>query len=73
MTNLSPFLVHPDRLIREPECLELTSLSRSQRYQLEKRGRFPNRRQLGNRSVVWRLGDVLEWCKSPETWPNPVA
>ncbi|GAA4881593.1 AlpA family phage regulatory protein [Ferrimonas pelagia] len=71
--NKSQFLYHPARQIRESECKTLTSLSRSQRYKLEKQGRFPQRRQLGNRSVVWRLGDVLQWCENPQTWPNPIA
>ena len=54
-----------DRIIREAERLHLTSISRSQAYQLEKIGRFPQRIRLGNRSVGWRLSSINAFIKSP--------
>ncbi|MGR2768632.1 AlpA family phage regulatory protein [Photobacterium ganghwense] len=50
-----------DRVIREAERLQITSISRSQAYQLEKQGRFPKRLKLGSRSVGWRLSEIMSW------------
>ncbi|PSU04733.1 hypothetical protein C9I92_23240 [Photobacterium ganghwense] len=50
-----------DRVIREAERLQITSISRSQAYQLEKQGRFPKRLRLGSRSVGWRLSEIMSW------------
>lgn len=50
-----------DRIIREKERLRITSISRSQAYQLEKQGRFPKRITLGSRSVGWRLSEIIAW------------
>lgn len=61
MKMIETHLPVTDRLVREKERLKITSLSRSQAYLLEKEGRFPKRIRLGNRSVCWRLSDLLEW------------
>ncbi|MBW8186580.1 AlpA family transcriptional regulator [Shewanella sp. NR704-98] len=53
-----------DRMIREAERLRITSISRSQAYQLEKLGRFPKRVRLGNRSVGWRLSELMFWVSA---------
>ena len=53
-----------DRLVRERERLLITSISRTQAYQLEKQGRFPARRRLGARSVCWKLSELLEWVEA---------
>lgn len=50
-----------DRVIRETERQLITSISRSQAYQLEKQGRFPKRITLGSRSVGWRLSEIMAW------------
>lgn len=50
-----------ERIIREAERLRITSISRCQAYQLEKRGLFPKRLRLGNRSVGWRLSEIMNW------------
>ncbi|MCN8150385.1 AlpA family phage regulatory protein, partial [Escherichia coli] len=39
-------MLSTDRFIREKECQQLTGLSRSCRYRLEKTGQFPSRRKL---------------------------
>ncbi|WP_105495158.1 helix-turn-helix transcriptional regulator, partial [Escherichia coli] len=54
-------MLSSDRFIREKECQQLTGLSRSCRYRLEKAGQFPSRRKLGGRSVGWSLSEVLAW------------
>ncbi len=53
-----------DRLIREKECGQLTGLSRSCRYRLERAGKFPKRRKIGIRCTGWLLSEVREWIKS---------
>ncbi|MFN1551886.1 helix-turn-helix transcriptional regulator [Vibrio natriegens] len=50
-----------DRFVREAERRQITSLSRSQAWKLEKEGLFPPRIKLGSRSVVWKLSDLLKW------------
>ncbi|MEL8679315.1 AlpA family phage regulatory protein, partial [Escherichia coli] len=34
------------------------------RYELEKKGGFPSRRNLGGRSVGWLLSEVMDWVQS---------
>ncbi|EEJ6214867.1 AlpA family phage regulatory protein [Salmonella enterica subsp. enterica serovar Muenchen] len=53
-----------DRIIREKECRSLTGLSRTTRYLREKKGTFPERRDLGGRCVGWLLSEVQEWQKN---------
>ncbi len=61
MNNPNSFI---ERTIREPECKYLTGLCRTTRYLMEKKGKFPVRRQLGGRSVGWMLSEILEWQKN---------
>ncbi|BDI50237.1 helix-turn-helix transcriptional regulator [Escherichia coli] len=56
--------INEDRVIREDECRKLTGVCRTTRYELEKKGRFPSRLNLGGRSVGWLLSEVMEWVKS---------
>lgn len=53
--------IYQDRAIRESECRQLTGLARTTRYQLEKAGKFPQRRKLGGRSIGWMLSEVQLW------------
>jgi prophage regulatory protein len=48
-----------DRLVREAERKHITTLSRSRTTQLEKEGKHPKRKVLGNNSVAWLLSDLL--------------
>jgi prophage regulatory protein len=52
---------HQERLIAEPEYRTRTSLSRAQRWRLERDGKFPHRLRLGPRTVRWRLSEILAW------------
>ena len=63
--NLPPS--NEDRIIREAERLRLTSISRSQAFQLERRGEFPKRIRLGSRSVGWSRRAILNWIASRTT------
>ncbi|MEZ9198956.1 helix-turn-helix transcriptional regulator [Shewanella sp. 10N.286.54.B9] len=53
--------IETDRLIREKECAHRTTLSRQRRWQLEHLGQFPKRIHLGERTVAWRLSEVMAW------------
>jgi prophage regulatory protein len=58
----------PERLIRQPELLRLTGLSKRTIARLEDAGRFPNRRQLGLRAVGWAESAVTAWIADPANW-----
>ncbi|EGR0550176.1 AlpA family phage regulatory protein [Vibrio cholerae] len=62
MTNFT----QQDRLIREKERLQLTTISRTQAWRLEKLGLFPKRIRLGSRSVAWRLSEITKWLNSQQ-------
>jgi len=53
-----------DRFIREQECRELTGLSRSTRWRLERQGKFPRRRRLSSNGVGWLLSEIEKWQAS---------
>ncbi|ENE22205.1 prophage CP4-57 regulatory family protein [Escherichia coli P0304799.3] len=50
-----------DRLVREKERKETTSISRSQAWKLEREGKFPPRKTIGKKSCGWLLSDLLWW------------
>lgn len=56
-----------DRIIREPECRQLTGLCRTTRWTLERRGLFPRRRQLTANSIGWLASEVHAWLASRAT------
>ena len=49
------------RFVRLPEVGRLTGLARSSVYKHIADGRFPAPLKISERSVRWRLNDVLEW------------
>ena len=50
-----------ERFIRERECRELTGLSRSTRWRLERQGKFPRRRRLSPNGIGWLLSEIEAW------------
>jgi prophage regulatory protein len=50
-----------DRIIREPECHQLTGLSRSTRWRLERVGEFPRRRRLSAGCSGWLASELHAW------------
>ena len=64
MNQNTQFQSLTDRVIREDDCRKLTGVSRTTRYELEKKGGFPSRRNLGGRSVGWLLSEVIDWVQS---------
>lgn len=55
-----------DRIIRERECRQLTGLSRTTRWVLERRGLFPTRRRLTANSIGWLESELRTWMASRE-------
>jgi prophage regulatory protein len=64
------------RLIRLPEVISRTGLSRSSIYRLEKQGRFVPRVRLSDRATAWNLDQVTAWIEArplAEATPLSVA
>ncbi len=53
--------VNTDEIVREPELLRLTGLSRSSIYRLEKQKKFPQRVRISERAVGWIASQVQKW------------
>ncbi|CAM7119301.1 MULTISPECIES: helix-turn-helix transcriptional regulator [Enterobacteriaceae] len=69
-TILAEYGIKFDRRIRESECFEITSLSRSTRWHMENEGKFPPRCHFGRNSCAWLLSDVLWWVRNPPAVEN---
>ena len=52
------------RLIRLPEVISTTGLSRSEIYRLESVGRFPKRVPLSDRMTTWDADEIQEWVRA---------
>lgn len=59
VTNKAP--TRDLRILRKAQVLEMTGLSYSTVWRLEKAGQFPARRQLGAKSVGWIAKEVENW------------
>lgn len=55
-----------DRLVKEPERKQITSISASSAWRGEKAGTFPKRVRLGENSVGWKLSEIMAWLESRE-------
>ncbi len=53
-----------DRIIRSKEVIEMTGLSRTTLWRMEKYKSFPARVSLGKGSVGWKLSEVQSWLSS---------
>lgn len=51
----------PERILRIKEVTELTGVSRTTIWRMERNGNFPARVQLGIGSVGWRFSEVNDW------------
>ena len=52
-----------NRIMRFPEVREISGLSRTTLWRLEKEDKFPHRVQLGKASVGWKSWEVREWVQ----------
>jgi prophage regulatory protein len=65
---------HNNRVVRLPEVIGLTGLSRSSIYAAVSRGTFPPPVRLGVRAVGWQQQAVLDWlAERPATRPAGVS
>lgn len=55
-----------DRIIGEPECREITDLSRTSRWRLMQAGNFPGKLQISPNRTGWRLSAVMAWLAQRE-------
>jgi len=57
----TPSISTPERIIRSKEVQELTGLSRTTIWRLERSGKFPARVSLSSSIVGWRASDITHW------------
>lgn len=50
-----------DRYCRQTELLKIVGLSAATIRRMEREGKFPRRRKIGQRSIGWLLSEVREW------------
>lgn len=53
-----------DRFVRESEADQITGLSRSTRWRLERRGQFPRRKKISPGAVGWLASELAQWLKT---------
>jgi prophage regulatory protein len=71
--NLKPLTSQPEaplpswRILRMPEVLEMTGLTRSQVNRMMAKGAFPSAIKLTERAIGWLQGDVRRWANEHHT------
>ena len=50
-----------ERFVREPECRQITALSRTTRWRLERAGKFPRRRKISPGTIGWLRSEIAAW------------
>ncbi|PHR62692.1 MAG: hypothetical protein COA47_03010 [Robiginitomaculum sp.] len=53
-----------DRFIREAECKNITGLSRSTRWRMEKTQAFPKKYKLSQGAVAYKLSEIENWMET---------
>ncbi len=53
-----------DRIMRIQEIIEITGVSRSTIWRMERRGEFPSRVPLGASSIGWLKSEINAWIKN---------
>ena len=56
-------------ILREPEVVARTGLSRVTIWRYERRGDFPARRRLGENSIGWIEGEINAWIAGRRRGP----
>jgi len=52
------------KILRAPDVIEMTGLSRVTLWRLERARKFPLRLRLSNNAVGWRDDEVIAWLNS---------
>ncbi|MEZ8625904.1 helix-turn-helix transcriptional regulator [Vibrio splendidus] len=63
----------PISIIRLPEVMRLTGLSRPTIYRRITEGTFPSRVSLGERAIEFKLHEIVEWIENLEVKQNKGA
>ncbi|MCY3416778.1 MULTISPECIES: helix-turn-helix transcriptional regulator [Citrobacter freundii complex] len=58
---LNEYGVPYDRIVREKERRDITSLCRSSAWEMEQNEAYPKRRKIGKAGAGWLLSDLLHW------------
>lgn len=53
-----------DAYMRWPQVRAAVGISRTTAWRMEKTGTFPNRRQVGLKSVAWLRSEITAWMDS---------
>lgn len=53
-------------VVRITDVIKLVALCRSTIYLLEKKGKFPKKRQLSEGRVGWLYQEIVEWVQARE-------
>jgi prophage regulatory protein len=56
-----------ESIMRLPEVMEMTGLSRSFIYKAIQDGNFPDRVSLGVRAVGWKASEIISWVNDRST------
>jgi prophage regulatory protein len=57
-----------NRLVRLPEVIDRSGLSRTSIYRKMDAGEFPMSVQLGSNTVAWLEADLERWIAAPMEW-----
>lgn len=52
-----------ERLLRLPEVIEMTGLSRSTIGRMEAEKKFPKRVKVSESIITWKLSEIQKWIK----------
>lgn len=63
-TSPPPAESSTERIVSSKEVQELTGLSRTTIWRLERNGEFPARVQLSSTRIGWRFSEVQDWIQS---------
>ena len=61
---MKPEAKYPDRIIRPKDITTITGLSRATIWRSEKKGQFPERRQISAGAVGWLWSEIEGWMKN---------
>jgi prophage regulatory protein len=67
------FVMTATAILRLPEVLARSGLSRTNVYRRVAAGTFPRPVALGPRAVGWRESDIIEWIDALTTKPQQAA
>jgi len=55
-----------DRFLREPQVKDITGLSRTSRWRMERERLFPKRRQISPGAIGWLESEITKWIEERE-------